>query len=90
MHANQKSGLAAALLLSVWGPAAWAQTAPDAGSIQRQIEQDLKTSPVQRAQPTAKAPRALSAPRECTYYKITSRFLFHYLVFSNFLISTSI
>jgi len=76
MHANQKSGLAAALLLSVWGPAAWAQTAPDAGSIQRQIEQDLKTSPVQRAQPTAKAPRALSAPREGAAVLAVNRFVF--------------
>ena len=76
MHANQKSGLAAALLLSVWGPAAWAQTAPDAGSIQRQIEQDLKTSPVQRAQPTTKASRALSAPREGAAVLAVNRFVF--------------
>ena len=37
MHANQKSGLAAALLMSVWGASAWAQATPDAGAIQRQI-----------------------------------------------------
>jgi hemolysin activation/secretion protein len=64
MHANQKSGLAAALLMSFWGTAAWAQTTPDAGAIQRQIEQELKAAPVQRTQPTAKAPRTLSPARE--------------------------
>jgi hemolysin activation/secretion protein len=76
MHANQKTGLAAALLMSVWGAAAWAQTTPDAGAIQRQIEQELKTAPVQRTQPAAKAPRTLSPAREGAVTLVVNSFAF--------------
>ena len=76
MHANQKSGLAAALLMSVWGASAWAQATPDAGAIQRQIEQDLKTAPAQREQPAVKAPRALSPAREGAATIAVSSFVF--------------
>ncbi len=76
MHANQKSGLAAALLMSFWGTAAWAQSTPDAGAIQRQIEQDLKTAPVQKTQAVPKTARALSPAREGSTVLSVDRFAF--------------
>ena len=62
--------------MSFWGTAAWAQTTPDAGAIQRQIEQELKAAPVQRTQPTAKAPRTLSPAREGAVTLAVNSFVF--------------
>jgi len=76
MHANQKSGLAAALLMSFWGTAAWAQATPDAGAIQRQIEQDLKAAPVQKTQAVPKTARALGPAREGATALSVERFAF--------------
>jgi len=76
MHANEKSGLATVLLMSFCGAAAWAQATPDAGSIQRQIEQDLKTAPAQTTPAEPKAARALSPAREGDTTVSVERFAF--------------
>jgi hemolysin activation/secretion protein len=76
MHANEKSGLATVLLMSFCGAAAWAQATPDAGSIQRQIEQDLKTAPAQTTPAEPKAARALSPAREGATTLSVERFAF--------------
>lgn len=60
MHSNPKTSLVAALMLMAGSTAAWAQANPDAGALQRQIEQDLKAAPAPAPHPAAKAPRALA------------------------------
>lgn len=55
---------------------AWAQTAPDAGALQRQIEQDLQAAPVPRAQPSVKTPRTLAPAAADAATLTVSRFAF--------------
>lgn len=76
MHANHKTSLATALLISVGSTTAWAQATPDAGSLQRQIEQDLKAAPAQRAQPGVKTPRTLAPAAAGAATIAVSRFAF--------------
>lgn len=52
---------------------AWAQTAPDAGALLRQIEGDLKAAPTLAQQPTAKTPPALTpAPAGAVTLNVSS------------------
>ena len=76
MHANHKSGLATALLIMAWGTGAGAQTAPDAGALQGQIEQGLKALPQQRPQVVPKVARTLSPVREGAATLAVSSFAF--------------
>lgn len=76
MHANHKTGLAAALLISVGSTTAWAQATPDAGTLQRQIESGLKAAPSPVPQTAAKAPRTLAPAAEGAATLSVSSFAF--------------
>lgn len=76
MHANHKTSLATVLLISLGSGTAWAQTTPDAGTLQKQIEQGLKAAPAPAPQPAAKAPRALTPAAAGAATIAVSRFAF--------------
>lgn len=76
MHANHKTSLATVLLISLGSGTAWAQTTPDAGALQKQIEQDFKAAPAPAPQPAAKAPRALAPAAAGAATIAVSRFAF--------------
>lgn len=76
MHANHKTSLATVLLISLGSGTAWAQTTPDAGTLQKQIEQGFKAAPAPAPQPAAKAPRALTPAAAGAATIAVSRFAF--------------
>jgi len=76
MHSNQKHGLATALILSLCGTVAQAQATPDAGALQRQIEQGLPGAPTPAPQSAVKVPRALTPAAAGASTVGVSRFAF--------------
>lgn len=56
--------LISCVLAAMYGGDLLAQTTPDAGALQKQIEQQLKTAPTQQLGTTPRAPQDLGSPRQ--------------------------
>lgn len=76
MHSNPKTSLVTALLITVGSSTVWAQATPDAGALQKQIEQGLNAVPAQAPHPSAKAPRTLVPAAAGAATIAVSRFAF--------------